>query len=128
MIKRKLICFFMVAFVILGLCTCNYNKEEILYPNLTNSCDTTNITFKGKVVSILEANCLRCHGNAMANSNGGGIRLEDYADVKARMDRIYGSMAHQTGYIPMPKGMSSKIDTCQIKTFRIWMDAGGLNN
>lgn len=128
MIIRKLICFFVLVFVILVFCTCYYNKEDVLYANNTDTCDTTNITFKGRVVSILETNCLRCHGNAVANSNGSGIRLEDYADVKARMDRVYGAITHQSGYFPMPKGMTSQIDSCQIKAFRIWKDAGGLNN
>jgi len=128
MIWKKLTCFFMLAFLFLGLCTCFYNKEEVLYPNQTNTCDTTNITFNGKVVAVLEANCFRCHGNAVAISEGAGIRLEDYADVNDRMDQMYGAMAHLDGYLPMPRDKSSKIDSCQIKTFRIWKDAGGLNN
>lgn len=128
MMWKKPFFLFIAFFMFLGLCACYYHKEDVLYPLGNNVCDTTNITFKGKVVAVFEANCLRCHSNDLANSEGGGIQLEDYADVKARMDRIYGSMAHQSGYLPMPKGMTSRIDSCQIKTFRIWMNAGGLNN
>ena len=117
-----------MVFIILGFTKCYYNKEEVLYPNLANSCDTTNITFKAKVAPIFQANCLRCHGNAVATSNGGGVRLEDYGDVKSHLDRAYGSMSHQLGYLPMPKDMSSTIDHCQIKIVRIWKDAGGLDN
>ena len=118
--------FLVLGLIILGFSTCYYNNEEILYS--INGCDTTNITFHAKVAPIFEANCLRCHGNAVALSNGGGIRLQDYADVKAHLDRAYGDMSHQPNYIPMPLDMSAMIDECSIKKVRIWKEAGGLDN
>lgn len=125
---RKIIYFFILVFVIPGFTACYYHNEEMLYTNVTNSCDTTNITFKAKVAPIFKANCLSCHGNSVASFFGGGVRLEDYVDVKAHLDRAYGAMSHLPGYSSMPKGMSNKIDECQIKIVGIWKDAGGLNN
>ena len=114
--------------IVLGLTTCTYNNEEVLYSNSNDSCDTTNITFKTKVTSVFSRNCLACHGNSVADNNGGGIRLQDYNDVKAILNNAYGSMAHLPGYPPMPKGMSNTIDACDIKTVRIWKEAGAPNN
>lgn len=123
---RKVIFLAVLVFAIIGLSTCYYNNEETLYS--TNSCDTTNITFSAKIAPIFTANCLRCHGNAVASSNGGGIRLQDYTDVKAHLDRAYGAMSHQEGFFPMPLDMSTKIDECQIAKVRIWKNAGSPNN
>ena len=92
---KKTINFLLLVFIGISLSTCTYNNEQTLYPVLSNSCDTTNITFSGKVAPIFKANCLSCHGNAaVAAGNGGGVKLEDYSDVKANLNRAYGSMAH----------------------------------
>jgi hypothetical protein len=126
---KKTINFLLLVFIGISLSTCTYNNEQTLYPVLSNSCDTTNITFSGKVAPIFKANCLSCHGNAaVAAGNGGGVKLEDYSDVKANLNRAYGSMAHLPGYVPMPKNMSGTIDTCQIKIVRIWKAAGAPDN
>lgn len=123
---RKTLFFLVLGLIILGFSSCYYKNEETLYS--INTCDTTNITFQAKVAPIFEANCLRCHGNAVALSNGGGLRLQDYADVKAHLDRAYGAMSHLEGYASMPKDMSTMIDECSIKKVRIWKEAGGLDN
>jgi len=123
---RKMLFFLVLGLIILGFSTCYYNNEETLYS--INGCDTTNSTFQATIAPIFETNCLRCHGNAIALSNGGGIRLQDYADVKTHLDRAYGAMSHQEGYLPMPKDMSVLIDECSIRKVRIWKDAGGLDN
>lgn len=107
---------------------CAYNNEETLYAEKTGSCDTTNITYSARVAPVFRANCLGCHGNSVAASSGAGIRLENYNDVKANIERAYGAMSHQPGFVPMPKGMSSKIDACQIEAVRIWKEAGAPNN
>lgn len=120
--------FFVLIFIIIGFSKCYYNNEETLYADLTNSCDTANITFKAKVVPILKEHCYKCHSNAVATDNGAGIRLEDYGDVKNNLNRVYGAITHQDNFSAMPKDMTAKIDTCQIKIIRIWMEAGGLDN
>lgn len=123
---RKMLFFLVLGLIILGFSTCYYNNEETLYS--INACDTTNITFHATIAPIFEANCLRCHGNEVALSNGAGIRLQDYADVKTHLDRAYGAMSHQEGFLPMPKDMSALIDECSIRKVRIWKEAGGIDN
>ena len=105
---------------------CLYNKADILYP--ANACDTSNVTFKGKVAPVFASHCLVCHGNSVSPPNGGGHRLQDYADVKANILIAYGAMSHQPGFIPMPLGQKETIDPCEIKIVRIWKDAGAPNN
>lgn len=112
------------------LFSCTYYNEEELYPG---SCDTTNITFiksldttriNTTIVSILEVNCYTCHSNvnALLNTNGKDIRLEDYSDVVARANQISQAINH-TGppsVIPMPYN-GGKIKQCSITQFDAWV-------
>jgi len=116
----------LLIIIMLSLTTCYYYKEDIKYPK--NICDTTNITFTGKVAPVFARNCLVCHGNAVAPPDGGGLRLELYADVKTNINRAFGAMSHLPGFIPMPLGQSETIDPCDIKIVRIWKDSGMPNN
>ena len=123
---KSLFYLLLLVIIMLSLSTCYYSKEDVLYA--VNTCDTTNVTFRGKVASVFANHCLSCHGNAVSPPNGGGIRLQDPADLKANIYRAYGAMSHQKGFLPMPKDMTETIDPCEIKTVKIWMDAGALNN
>jgi len=107
--------------------SCYYDKEELLYPQVGSSCDTTNITYKSSISTILGSYCLSCHNNSVASTYGGGIKLQDYADVKANINRIYGSVMHQNGYSSMPKG-GGTLNSCSTRTIKIWIDAGSPNN
>lgn len=118
--------FFVLVLIIIGFSKCYYHNEETLYPDVIVTCDTTNITFHAKVVPILKEHCYKCHSNAVAADNGAGVRLENYDDVKFHLDHLYGAITHQDKFPPMPKDMTDKIDTCQIKIIRIWKEAGGL--
>lgn len=109
--------------------SCYYDNEEFLYPKLSSSCDTTNVTFSSSVKPILQQYCLTCHSNSSAASFGGNIKLEDHADVKTRADngQLYGTIAHLPGYSPMPKS-GSKIDDCNISIIKTWIDIGSPDN
>lgn len=120
----------MLAVVILPVAAgCYYDSEEYLFPTIGTSCDTTNVTFSDQVTSILDNRCLSCHSNSTAAAFGGNIRLEDYADVKARVDdmRLQGSINHDPGYSPMPMG-ASKLDACSLSMIRVWIESGAPNN
>jgi hypothetical protein len=106
---------------------CYYDNEEMLYPQLSSNCDTTNVTYKSSVSTILGNYCYSCHNNSVASTYGGNIKLQDYADVKTNISRVYGAITHQNGYSAMPKGGGS-ISDCSIRTIKIWMDAGSPNN
>lgn len=109
--------------------SCFYDNEEYLYPRLYSSCDTTNVTFSSSVQSVLQQNCLSCHGNNTASSLGGNVKLEDYQDVKLRADdgSLLGTISHESGYSPMPKG-STKLDECTITVIEIWVNSNSPDN
>lgn len=123
--------FFIILLVmmIIGMNRCYYDSEEYLFPQTGNNCDTLNVTFSGSIVPLLENNCLSCHSNSTAAGLGGNIRLEDYADVKARADdgKLLGTISHAGGFIPMPQG-APKLDECPINLVRIWITHGAANN
>lgn len=118
-----------VAVAIIIICfSCYYDNEEALYPTAgTTVCDTLNVTFAGTVSTILANNCLSCHSNATAASSGNGIRLQDYADVKARAAAVVGSIKHTGIYSPMPKN-GGTLKACSITQFDIWVRKGMINN
>ncbi|MBG0857913.1 MAG: hypothetical protein IQL11_00310 [Bacteroidales bacterium] len=118
-----------VTFVtfLLSATSCYYDNEEALYPSLNTACDTTNVTFSGKIVPMLANNCLSCHSNATAATSGNGIRLEDFADVRSQAAAISGAINHTGTYSPMPKN-GSKLKPCLITQFEIWFKNGTPNN
>lgn len=120
---------FALATLIILIWSCYYDNEEFLYPKLSTSCDTANVTFSSSIQPVLQQYCFTCHSNSNAASFGGNIKLEDYADVKISADngKLYGSVAHLPGYSQMPKG-GSKIDDCNISIIKTWIDSGSPDN
>ena len=108
---------------------CYYDTEERLYPVVSTSCDLTNVTFAATVKPILQASCLNCHSNSNAVNNGGGLKLENYADVKTQVSngKLMGTVKHSSGFQAMPQG-GGKITDCEINQLQKWIDNGILNN
>jgi hypothetical protein len=98
-----------------------------------NSCDasatncvSTNISFKTTVQPILKSTCTGCHSGTTPSGN---IDLSTYTQVHkyAVNGKLYGSIAHQTGFIPMPSA-NSTLSTCEVSQIKAWITAGSLNN
>lgn len=121
--------FLWITTLIMFSWSCYYDNEEFLYPKLSSSCDTIDVTFSSVVKPVLQQYCYTCHSNSIAASFGGNIKLEDYADVKISADngKLYGTVAHLPGYSPMPKG-GSKLDGCDISMIKSWIDSGAPDN
>ncbi len=107
---------------------CYYDKEEELYPQGTGStCVTTSVSYSTTINIILQNyGCISCHSSASAP---GGVVLQGYTNVKtqATNGRLYGSINHSPGYVPMPLGRP-KMNTCDIAKVKAWIDAGAPNN
>lgn len=90
------------------------------------SCDTAIFTFSGAVKPVMDAKCVGCHN---PTNLGGNIDLSNYNGVKpvALNGKLYGSVAQQSGYSPMPKN-SAKLSDCEIRQIQKWADAGAPNN
>lgn len=94
--------------------------------NCTGSCDTAVFTYSGAIKPIMDNKCAGCHNPA---NLGGNIDLSVYTAVRtsALNGKLYGSIAHQPGYSPMPKN-AAKLSDCEIRQVQKWIAAGSLNN
>ena len=117
-----------VLLVIL-ISACYYDSEEYLFPEVNNTCNTDSITYSATIQPVLEQYCYRCHSNADAQVAGNNIKLEDYSDVIIQVNnqRLYGSIAHQSGYSPMPKD-GGRLNDCFINQLSAWIEQGAPEN
>jgi len=116
--------------IILILSGCYYDSEEALYGKPgSGTCDTSVAKFSTQVKQILNSYCLTCHSNAAALSGGGGIKLQDYADVKIYVlnGRLKGSIEHASGFSAMPKG-GGTLSACNLSIINAWITKGALND
>ena len=122
---QKIILLLLIVFIT----GCYYDSEEKLYPQISNSCDLTNVTFAATVTQILQASCFSCHSNSNAANSGGGIKIQNYADVLilANNGKLMGTITHASGYQAMPQG-GGKLTDCEINQLQKWIDNGKLNN
>ena len=90
------------------------------------ACDTNSFAFSSAIQPIINTHCKGCHN---ATLTSGGIRLDDYLAVKsvASDGSLYGAIAHQQGYSPMPKNGNS-LPECNIIQIRKWIEAGTPND
>lgn len=94
-------------------------------PN-SGGCDTDNVSYSGFVSPLLQNTCNGCHSGA---SPSGGIDLTTHTNVAvyANNGKLYGAIAHETGFEPMPQG-GTQLDDCTIDKVKSWIDAGALDN
>ena len=121
--KSKVFVFSLLSLVyIVG---CSNDKEELLFPG-SQICDPAPVKYSTTIVSIITASCYPCH---TGNFPAGAVRLDNYADtrVNALNGRIYGSITHSPGYVPMPQG-APKLSDCKIMAIKKWIDEGAPNN
>ena len=117
-----------------GICLfgvgCYYDSQEALYNNTTKvACDTTNITYSGKVTTILSANCYICHDATNGPLVGNNIILDNYASLKeqALNGKLMGDMNQKSGFNAMPLG-GTKLSDCDIAAIQHWVDLNTPNN
>lgn len=94
--------------------------------NVIVECDTSNVTYSGTMVPILQTNCLGCHSNA---GTSGGILLNTYGTVKEQVNngRLWGAVSWQSGFSPMPKN-ASQLSDCDLAKIATWISGGAVNN
>ncbi len=94
--------------------------------NCTGRCDTAVFTYSSAIKPIMDTKCVGCHNPA---SLGGNINVSTYSALRivALNGKLYGSVAHQVGFSPMPKN-STKLSDCEIKQVQKWIADGSLNN
>lgn len=119
-----------LPFVLFILSGCYYDSEEALYGKPGNGICNTDVTkFSLQIKPILQSYCLACHSNSSAFSSGGGIKLQEYADVKvvALSGRLVGSIEHASGFSGMPQ-YGGMLSDCNILIIKTWISKGALND
>ncbi|MEO7291790.1 MAG: hypothetical protein ABIW34_01720 [Ginsengibacter sp.] len=102
---------------------CYYDNKDLLDPA---TCDTTFVTYSASVNPVLTAYCVGCHAGANAPL---GVSLDTYSGVKTQAfnGKLFGTINHSSGFIPMPKN-GNKLSDCNIAKIRVWIAAGAPNN
>lgn len=128
--SRALSAFIPIIFIIfVSLASCTSDNAETLYPE--GACDTTNVTFSGTVLPIIENNCFECHAG---NPPSSGKYLGDYDAISAaaqipagQLGSLYGAITHNPDNLWMPLDRP-KLSDCDISKIKAWIDAGTPDN
>ncbi|MFN5324051.1 MAG: hypothetical protein ACK5C5_03955 [Bacteroidota bacterium] len=111
--------FLFLMFFVLTMGGCYYDVEEELYGV---GCETSNVTYSGTVVPMLESNgCLSCH--AAPATAGQGVVLDNYESIL--------SLVQQNRFVSGADRMPSSspvLSDCDINKLKAWADAGASNN
>ena len=85
-------------------------------------CDTTGVTYSAFVSPLFANYCNGCHSGVNPSGN---LNLTTYGNVKTSVQsgKLYGSVAHEPNYKPMPDG-GDQISVCYIDKIKAWIDAG----
>jgi hypothetical protein len=105
--------------------SCYYDNEEELYP-VAPECDTTNVSYVNDVWPIISSNCTSCHSGGAPQGN---VSLENYDDIVIAADNgsLLGTIKHEDGWSPMPKG-GGQLNDCSIATIEKWVNDGTPDN
>jgi len=123
--KKLFPSFVVILLIMLMYSSCYYDNEENLYPNNTQPCDTSNVTYSQSIAPILAANCNICHSTVL---HSGGWVTENYEGIKVLVNN--GKLlpaVEWTGPVHMPKD-GNKLPGCDLAKIRIWLNAGAPNN
>ncbi|MDF7813266.1 hypothetical protein [Hymenobacter sp. YC55] len=114
------------AGILLTACASENGEDQTPDEIPAPTCNTADVTYALTVAPLLQKNCTSCHN---ANFASGGVNLSTYATVRtvALNGRLVGSVNHEPGYSPMPKG-GAKLAECDITQLRKWVTDGAANN
>lgn len=100
-------------------------------PTGTDSCDTTNVTYRKDILPILHNYCFPCHSNGnMAFSNNTGYNFQQgdslgYSYFKFDGDIVVHNVRHDPGYIGMPY-LQPRLPQCEIDKLVAWFNKPSL--
>jgi len=92
----------------------------------SSGCDTTNVTYSGTIVPLVQQRCGGCHGGANPQ---GGLNLGTHAVLStlALDGTLAASVTHAPQAIPMPPS-GPMLPQCDVDKFLIWIQDGAPNN
>ncbi len=101
---------------------CSSDSEDEVTPD----CDLENVTYSETIAPIMAASCNGCHSAA---SPSAGIITANYEGLQviAQSGQLVGSVNHDSGFSPMPKGQP-RLDECLRKQIAAWVTDGAPEN
>jgi hypothetical protein len=117
--KRTTIILFTLS-ALIGLGSCYYDKEELLYPGNSNC--QLNAKFAANVNPIIQSKCAispDCHASGSTNTGG---PLTNYTQISNMAPVIKGQVV--SGLMPKTGSLTST----ELQTIVCWVDAGAPNN
>jgi hypothetical protein len=120
--KKTILYFLFIISTIVTLCSCYYDKAELLYPNTVNiDCNTITATFSNNVLPIITGKCatIGCHDATAA----GGAIFVNYTQIKDKIDRI-----NTRTIVEKSMPTSGPLSTAEIAVLKCWIDSGSPNN
>ncbi len=90
------------------------------------ACDTNNVTYSGRIKSIMQTWCVGCHNTS---NSSGGYDLTDYSSIVNGIsnNKLLGSIKHLQGFSPMPQA-GGQVSQCDISAIEKWILSGYPNN
>jgi len=127
--EMRSIVYLALLIAIFGISSCYYDKYTELYPISNQNCDTSAVTYKTTISSVMALKCNTCHSASAAATFGGNIITDNYTNLQvlAANGRLYGSITFDPKYFAMPKD-GNKLSACDISYIRTWINAGAPNN
>jgi hypothetical protein len=91
-----------------------------------SGCDTTNVTYSGTIVPLVQNRCQGCHSGGQPQ---GGLDFTSWAvlNTVAMDGRLAGAIQHQDPYTYMPP-TGAMLPQCRIDQILIWIGEGAPNN
>jgi hypothetical protein len=101
-------------------------QNNTCHNGMSNSCDTTMVSYAKDVKPIFDTYCVTCHGSS--NPNGGvSLTSFDGASVIAKTGKLLGVVTWTNGFLMMPLG-GNQIPDCDVNTLTAWINQGVMNN
>lgn len=87
-------------------------------------CDPMDARYSTFVQPLIQAKCQGCHSG---NNPQGGIKLSNYAEVKAVAlnSKLYASLVRSSNWMPLG---GAKLDDCNLQRIQTWVQSGAPEN
>lgn len=117
-----------IAILAIALISGCYNKKaDLIIPN--NDCDTTVVSYRSDITSILQQNCYMCHSADKYATAGGNYQLDMFSPLQRMVanGKLLKAINHAAGAVPMPYG-GGKLSDCDIMKITAWVNRGARDN
>ncbi len=114
---------FILTFILFVACTKKKVEPKPVISDSSSTCDLiSSISYSKTVVPIINSNCIACHDAST------GIKLDTYDHLQPFVlsGQFIGCLNGDQNYQQMPT--NSKLDSCDFKVLKIWVDEGAKNN